>query len=66
MLDELNLPLDQVMMLIVVTVILAGYLWRNLGYCQLDVKEKEQEKTQKAELSPDYGAYIQLGMRRSS
>ncbi|MEW4354080.1 hypothetical protein AB1I63_04160 [Streptococcus pneumoniae] len=68
MLDELNLPLDQVIILTVVTLTIAIYLWRHLGYFQLDTETKSErvDKYTKEELNPCYGAYIQLGMRRSN
>ncbi|MGT2964572.1 hypothetical protein [Streptococcus acidominimus] len=57
MLDELNLPMEQKLALVIVLAIVNIFLWRNLGYFRLDIepKQKDTRKLQNA----NYGAYIQ-------
>lgn len=61
MIDELNLPMEQKLVLVIVLAIVNIFLWRNLGYFQLDIKpqnEPEGKDTKKLQ-NANYGAYIQ-------
>ncbi|MTB63846.1 hypothetical protein GGG87_02310 [Streptococcus sp. zg-86] len=57
MLDELNLPMEQKLILVIILAILNIFLWRDLGHFHIDVepKKKDTRKLQNA----NYGAYIQ-------
>ncbi|MBF0778336.1 hypothetical protein [Streptococcus cuniculi] len=57
MIDEINLPMEQKLALVIVLAIVNIFLWCNLGYFQLETKPegKDTRKLQNA----NYGAYIQ-------
>lgn len=62
MIDELNLPMEQKLALVIILAIVNIFLWRNLGYFRLDIKPKDKPAPKLT--NPNYGAYIQLAGRR--
>lgn len=58
MIDEINLPMEQLLPLVIILAIVNAFLWRNLGYFELETKPKGKD-TRKL-TNPHYGAYIQF------
>ncbi|MER0123207.1 hypothetical protein ABQH43_05695 [Streptococcus sp. ZJ100] len=58
--DEINLPIGQKIILVIVLAIVNVLLWRNVGHFQLDSKPKKKptDKARKLQ-NANYGAYIQ-------
>ncbi len=59
--DEINLPMEQKLALVIVLAIVNIFLWCNLGYFQLDIepKQKPEGKDTDKLQNANYGAYIQ-------
>ncbi|GGE36883.1 hypothetical protein [Streptococcus himalayensis] len=65
---ELDLPIEQLLALVIILGIVNIFLWRHLGVFQLASKPQKKpiDKDTTEQLNPNYGAYIQLGMRRNN
>lgn len=65
MIDELNIPVEQLLPLVIVLSIVNIFLWLNLGAYQLDIqpKGKREGKDTKKLTNATYGAYIQSQSR---
>lgn len=65
MIDELNLPIEQLIPLVIVLSIVNIFLWLNLGSYQLDMqlKGEPEGKDTKKLTNATYGAYIQSQSR---
>lgn len=65
MIDELNLPIEQLLPLVIILAIVNICLWLHLGTYQLDIQpkgEREGKDTKKL-TNATYGAYIQSQSR---
>ncbi|MEX5398737.1 hypothetical protein ABPH35_10345 [Streptococcus sp. ZJ93] len=59
--DEINLPIEQKIILVIILVIVNMFLWRNVGHFRLDSKPKKKptDKDTRKLQNANYGAYIQ-------
>ncbi|MEX5398724.1 hypothetical protein ABPH35_10400 [Streptococcus sp. ZJ93] len=59
--DEINLPIGQKIILVIILAIVNVLLWRHLGHFQLDSKPKKKptDKDTRKLQNANYGAYIQ-------
>ncbi|MGT2801006.1 hypothetical protein JavanS292_0012 [Streptococcus satellite phage Javan292] len=66
---ELDLPIEQLLALVIILGIVNIFLWRDLGHFEIDVEPKkkpveEDAKDTRKLQNPNYGAYIQLAGKR--